>query len=302
MQEGSADNETVNAVFRAVHSIKGGAGAFKLDRLVKFAHVFETTLDKIRTGQLAPSPAVMKTMLRAADVLADLVTVSRDGGDFRRQSLQRTDRRAQRAQRGAAGRAASAGRGARRQSVRRARLGAGHARDRAGRSSEYVIGFRPKPELYAKGNETTRLMRELARLGSLSVHCEIADVPLLANLEPEQSYLSWRATLRSDQDLAAVQAVFEFVDGDCHLDIEAVDTAHLQEPRRWRRRPRSRPKRRRPIRSARRRSRGRDAGAAEGRRARRRKPARRAKPAKAEAGGATPRRTRSASISTASTA
>ena len=50
MEDGSADDETVNAVFRAVHSIKGGAGAFKLDRLVKFAHVFETTLDRIRNG------------------------------------------------------------------------------------------------------------------------------------------------------------------------------------------------------------------------------------------------------------
>src|SRR5205807_10435131 len=80
MEDGSADDETVNAVFRAVHSIKGGAGAFKLDRLVKFAHVFETTLDKIRTGALAPAPPIMKTMLRAADVLADLVTFSREGG------------------------------------------------------------------------------------------------------------------------------------------------------------------------------------------------------------------------------
>ncbi len=66
-------------------------------------------------------------------------------------------------------------------------------------------------------------MRELARLGELTVHCETADIPLLAHLEPEQSYLSWRATLRSEQDLAAVQAVFEFVDGDCHLDIETVE-------------------------------------------------------------------------------
>ena len=61
MEEGAADSETVNAVFRAVHSIKGGAGAFKLDRLVRFAHVFETTLDQIRSEQLAPTPAVMKT-------------------------------------------------------------------------------------------------------------------------------------------------------------------------------------------------------------------------------------------------
>src|SRR5271165_4521245 len=80
MQEGSSDAETVNAVFRAVHSIKGGAGAFKLDALVRFAHSFETTLEMIRNGLLAPSPAVMRTMLRAADVLSDLVTEARGGG------------------------------------------------------------------------------------------------------------------------------------------------------------------------------------------------------------------------------
>ena len=82
MEAGNADNETVNAVFRAVHSIKGGAGAFKLDRLVRFAHAFETTLDKIRNGALAPAPHVLKVMLRAADVLADLVKVAQNGGEY----------------------------------------------------------------------------------------------------------------------------------------------------------------------------------------------------------------------------
>jgi two-component system, chemotaxis family, sensor kinase CheA len=228
MQEGTADNETVNAVFRAVHSIKGGAGAFKLDRLVKFAHVFETTLDKIRTEQLAPSPAVMKTMLRAADVLSDLVTISRDGGAF--DDSRSNELIAELSGHSEAPQAEAKAAEEEPDANPFAALGWEPVTlEIEAELKEYVIGFRPKPELYAKGNETTRLMRELSRLGSLNVHCEIADVPLLANLEPEQSYLSWRATLRSDQDLAAVQAVFEFVDGDCHLDIEAVDTAHLPE-------------------------------------------------------------------------
>ena len=49
MEEGSEDGETVNAVFRAVHSIKGGAGAFGLDHLVNFAHKFENVLDLVRS-------------------------------------------------------------------------------------------------------------------------------------------------------------------------------------------------------------------------------------------------------------
>jgi HPt (histidine-containing phosphotransfer) domain-containing protein len=68
-----------DAVFRAVHSIKGGAGAFNLDELVHFAHVFESALDHLRAGRLVPSGDVLKTMLRAADMLADVVRAARDG-------------------------------------------------------------------------------------------------------------------------------------------------------------------------------------------------------------------------------
>ena len=60
----TADAETVNAVFRAVHSIKGGAGAFQLDRLVRFAHAFETALDLMRSGKIAPRQTLLKTMFR----------------------------------------------------------------------------------------------------------------------------------------------------------------------------------------------------------------------------------------------
>ncbi|MFN3616234.1 MAG: Hpt domain-containing protein, partial [Rubrimonas sp.] len=79
MQDGATDKETVNAVFRAVHSVKGGAGAFKLNTLVHFAHIFETALDEIRSDQLDASPPLMKAMLRASDVLADLVAAARAG-------------------------------------------------------------------------------------------------------------------------------------------------------------------------------------------------------------------------------
>ena len=79
MEAGNSNSETVNAVFRAVHSIKGGAGAFSLDDLVRFAHVFETALDHVRAGRLAATPDVLKIKLRAADVLADLVRAARDG-------------------------------------------------------------------------------------------------------------------------------------------------------------------------------------------------------------------------------
>ena len=80
MESGDADPETINAVFRAVHSVKGGAGAFGLEELIRFAHVFETVMDEIRSGQMALTDDVAKTLLRAFDVLADHVNAARDGG------------------------------------------------------------------------------------------------------------------------------------------------------------------------------------------------------------------------------
>ena len=82
IERGEGDLETINAVFRAVHSIKGGAGAFGLDDLVRFAHTFETTLDGMRAGTLDAAPPVVKLMLRSADALADLVHIARDGGEI----------------------------------------------------------------------------------------------------------------------------------------------------------------------------------------------------------------------------
>src|ERR1700759_3487002 len=81
MEAGDTDPETINAVFRAVHSVKGGAGAFSLDALVRFSHVFENVLDDIRSERLAPGADGVRTLLRAADMLADHVRSARDGGE-----------------------------------------------------------------------------------------------------------------------------------------------------------------------------------------------------------------------------
>ena len=52
LQDGETDDEILNAAFRAIHSIKGGAGAFGFTQLVSFAHVFETVLDLMREHRL----------------------------------------------------------------------------------------------------------------------------------------------------------------------------------------------------------------------------------------------------------
>jgi two-component system chemotaxis sensor kinase CheA len=79
MREGHGSDDTINAVFRSVHSVKGGAGIFGFDSLVGFAHVFETVLDAMRAGKLQASPDIVDVLLPANDVLTDLIAMSRAG-------------------------------------------------------------------------------------------------------------------------------------------------------------------------------------------------------------------------------
>ncbi len=79
LDEGSNDSEDVNAAFRAIHSIKGGAGAFGCTELVGFAHVFEAALDHLRSGRVAIDDAPFALFLRCSDAVADLVSAARNG-------------------------------------------------------------------------------------------------------------------------------------------------------------------------------------------------------------------------------
>jgi two-component system, chemotaxis family, sensor kinase CheA len=78
LSAGDEDPETVNAAFRAVHSVKGGASAFGFESLAAFTHAFETVMDRIRSGGLAMSPELSGVLLRSADVMAALVDAARE--------------------------------------------------------------------------------------------------------------------------------------------------------------------------------------------------------------------------------
>lgn len=74
IKSGQYDGETINSIFRAVHSIKGGAGAFGFADLQAFTHDFETLLDKLRDGDVAVSASLVDLLMAAFDMLADHVS------------------------------------------------------------------------------------------------------------------------------------------------------------------------------------------------------------------------------------
>ncbi|GAP25214.1 chemotaxis protein CheA [Gluconobacter frateurii NBRC 101659] len=82
LEETAEVSEKINTIFRAVHSIKGGAGAFGMEKLVRFSHLFEAVLEKFRSRECVVNSVSIATFLKAADVLTDIVSFYRDGTDL----------------------------------------------------------------------------------------------------------------------------------------------------------------------------------------------------------------------------
>ena len=228
LEQGQTDLETINAVFRAVHSVKGGAGAFGLEALVRFAHVFETLMDELRAGRKPCDAITIKTLLRASDVLADHiqaaqglippvdearsaalvaemqvlthggeapVEVEEDEDDFGFTPMafdMALDEPA---------------------SLPIVDLGADAP------SVGWRIVFKPMGRMYVNANETSLLLRELGRLGPVTVVVDDSETPTLDALSIEDGCLTWTVDLAAAVDEAAVREVFDFVESDCDLTI-----------------------------------------------------------------------------------
>lgn len=226
------DPETIHAVFRAVHSIKGSAGAFGLDALVDFAHRFETALDRLRAGELAADPDTMRIFYRASDQLSDLVAMSRSNDSPKRQSdaqlkedldrlagdqgdhknLPEPDFQPMALDFSAIGFAADDD--------------SDRAMPTSTPAARWLIDFAPTEALYASGNDPALLFRALAKLGSLTVEADTANVTAIGSDQLAPPGLRWRLELVTDAPQADILGVFEFVEGMCGLEITpANDTA-----------------------------------------------------------------------------
>ena len=74
-------------------------------------------------------------------------------------------------------------------------------------------------------NEPLFILRELRKLGTLQLVVETERLPPLAELEADQPYLGWTGTLRTAAKREQLDEVFEFVVGDCELEITAGPVA-----------------------------------------------------------------------------
>ncbi|PTN11401.1 chemotaxis protein CheW [Nitrosomonas aestuarii] len=76
----SPDPEDLNAIFRAAHSIKGGAGTFGFTDMTEMTHMLESLLDKLRKGEIEIRSEMIDTFLRAGDIIKGQLAAHRGDG------------------------------------------------------------------------------------------------------------------------------------------------------------------------------------------------------------------------------
>jgi two-component system chemotaxis sensor kinase CheA len=76
---GQQDSEGLNQIFRAAHSVKGGAGIFGFDALISVTHIMENLFDKARKGEYQLTPTVINELLSVVDALRQLLDSYREG-------------------------------------------------------------------------------------------------------------------------------------------------------------------------------------------------------------------------------
>lgn len=224
LASGSYDDETINAIFRAVHSIKGGAASFGLDRLVRFAHVFESAMDTLRSKKNTVTPELVALLTRSMDILSDLVSDAKGVPT----SVDETD------------------------TARKleAVLGEPETTDASVVPDDFtpvafdfddlatpeplspdvqsepasdenheliLVSFTPPDRLYAGGDDARNLivcLRDIAPEGVFDVFVD-GTLPKLDSLAPLHGYLTWSVALPAKTDQQAIKEVFSWIEDIC---------------------------------------------------------------------------------------
>jgi two-component system chemotaxis sensor kinase CheA len=255
---GAPEPELINTIFRVAHSIKGGSATFGFSDIASFTHSCETLLDELRSGGMQVSLDISDLLLKTVDVMRAMLrsTQSKQPLDMQRVSdiqfdvelmiAQKNNAPAKPAAAPAPVAVAPAPSPA---PVSVAPAGdslapaGGSFADRsvAGRSvapapvvaavaKHWEISFRPYRELFARGNDPLRMMRELAELGELKVEVDTSALPAFADLDAQSCYLAWKLELAGNVAEDAIKQVFEWAEGDCDLELRLVGAETAAAP------------------------------------------------------------------------
>ncbi|MCJ8274819.1 MAG: chemotaxis protein CheA [Psychrosphaera sp.] len=237
---GDADSETLNTIFRAAHSIKGGSGTFGFSVVADFTHELETLLDQIREGTREVQTFHVDLFLKAVDCLRDMLNALKAEEEpdtsvsseitkkflaiLNDEDIGGTDTSPSDRQEPAMDQPGAFGFF---DESYNDPIEPPQQNSSSG-SKTWHIFFKPEPHLFKTGNEPIFMFLELAELGEMSILANTDNLPPFHDLVADDSYLNWKITLVSDTHKDKIEEIFEWVLDDAELIIECDEAETVE--------------------------------------------------------------------------
>ncbi|AWB66698.1 chemotaxis protein CheA [Saccharobesus litoralis] len=215
LQPGTPDSETINTIFRAAHSIKGGSGTFGFTSVSEFTHVVETLLDQIRDGQRLLTQNQIDLFLQSVDCLRDMLGALRNSEE--------PDTQVSGELKAAFEQILNGGEDSQ-QALTSATESEPQPEAPAG-NAHWSISLKPGIDILKTGNEPIFMMQELAELGKTKLAIDVSKVPTLNAIEADNLYLNWQIELESGCDEAAINEIFDWIIDESDIQIQKVESA-----------------------------------------------------------------------------
>jgi two-component system chemotaxis sensor kinase CheA len=210
LPEGTPDTEVVNTIFRAAHSMKGGAGTFGFSELIHLTHILETLLDEMRSGKRNVTSENREALLQSVDVLRIILDDYQENQPIDMAPVKAMEQRLE----------AILNNGA--QSLATTSNTNSTAADQP-ELTGYQIHLSPSDDYFTSGIDLLKLLHELSRIeGAERTHIK-ARLNEGNSLQVEHCLISFNVVIDGEVELADINEVFEWLDEDsCHISISPI--------------------------------------------------------------------------------
>ena len=218
LERDPANSTSIQAVFRAVHSVKGSAGTLGFETITAFAHEFENLLDLLRSDHHAIGEETIGLCYAGLDLVLALVCDARDqngGIDESRIAGLRNRIEACVLSGTSQNQSEIAGTHGRPKNAATDSTSSGET------SFDWIIQFSPNSDFCTSGNDPFLYLRELTQIGVAQVVLNTSRLVELNELDPTQAYLSWTIYLQTIKSEAEIRSIFEWVTDLCDFDVIA---------------------------------------------------------------------------------
>ncbi|MFA7404043.1 MAG: chemotaxis protein CheW [Pelobacteraceae bacterium] len=210
------DDENLHAVFRAAHSIKGGAGTFGFPDMTVVTHTLESLLDRVRHHEIVLTRQMVDVFLQAGDAISMQLAGHRDGSNVDQQVIDAVCERLNTI----SGRCAAM---APVDPIQEPSFKGQNPSDEGTSKSTCRIMFTPPPDLYTRMVRMEPIFEELSAMGDLTLTGEIEPHHEFHTYDPSLCRLTWEMTLCTDRTLEEILEVFMFVADEDEIRIEMLD-------------------------------------------------------------------------------